>query len=63
MTIYKLFSSVNDIGEKFIAGVSHGEITKSLKFFAGVNNTAEKLFTGINDIADKFFGGVNDTGN
>jgi hypothetical protein len=32
---------------------------KSLKFTAGVNNTAEKLFTGVN--ADKFFGGVSDT--
>ncbi len=35
--------------------------TKSLKFIAGVNNTAEKLFTGVNDTADKFFGGVTDT--
>jgi hypothetical protein len=40
----------------------HGEITKSLKFFAGVNNTAEKLFNGVNDTADKLFGGVNATG-
>ncbi len=40
----------------------HGEITKSLKFFAGVNDTAEKLFTGVNDTADKLFGGVSDTG-
>jgi hypothetical protein len=28
--------------------------TKSIKFIAGVNNTAEKLFTGVNDTADKF---------
>jgi hypothetical protein len=41
----------------------HGEITKKPKFFAGVNDTAEKLFTGVNDTADKLFGGVNDTGN
>jgi hypothetical protein len=39
-----------------------GEIQKpkSLKFFAGVNDTTEKLFTGVNDTADKLFGG--DTG-
>ncbi len=36
--------------------------TISLKFIAGVNDTAEKLFTGVNDTADKFFGGVCDTG-
>jgi hypothetical protein len=35
---------------------------KSLKFIAGVNDTAEKLFTGVNDTADTFFGGVSDTG-
>jgi hypothetical protein len=35
---------------------------KSLKFIAGVNDTAEKLFTGVNDTADKVFGGVSDTG-
>jgi hypothetical protein len=35
---------------------------KSLKFIAGVNDTAEKLFTGVNNTADKFFGGVSDTG-
>jgi hypothetical protein len=40
----------------------HGEITESLKFFAGVNDTAEKLFTGVNDFPDKLFGSVNDTG-
>jgi hypothetical protein len=34
---------------------------KSLKFIAGVNDTAKKLFTGVNDTADKFFAGVNDT--
>jgi hypothetical protein len=33
----------------------HGEITKILKFFAGVNDTAEKLFTGANDTADELF--------
>jgi hypothetical protein len=34
---------------------------KSLKFIAGVNDTAKKMFTGVNDNADKFFFGVNDT--
>jgi hypothetical protein len=34
---------------------------KSLKFIAGVNDTAEKLFTGVNDTADKFFVGVSAT--
>jgi hypothetical protein len=38
------------------------EKTKSQRFIAGVNDTAEKLFTGVNDTADKFFGGVSDTG-
>jgi len=33
---------------------------KSIKFIAGVNNTAKMLFTGVNDTADKFFGGVSD---
>jgi hypothetical protein len=49
----KLFSSVNDTGEQFIAGVNpcHGEITKKPKNFAGVNDTTEKLFTGVNDTA------------
>jgi hypothetical protein len=42
--------------------VYHRLKTKSLKFIAGVNDTAEKLFIGVNDIADKFFGGVSDTG-
>jgi hypothetical protein len=36
--------------------------TKSLKFIAGVNDTAEKLFTGVNDTADKFVGGVSNNG-
>jgi hypothetical protein len=35
---------------------------KSLKFIAGVNNTAKKLFTGVNDTTYKFFGVVSDTG-
>jgi hypothetical protein len=35
---------------------------KSLKFIAGVNDTAKKLFTDVNDTADKFFGSVSDTG-
>jgi hypothetical protein len=39
-----------------------GQRLKSLKFIAGVNDTAEKLFTGVNDTSDKFFSGVNDTG-
>jgi hypothetical protein len=44
-----------------------GKYPKSLKIFAGVNDTAEKLFTGVNDTADKLFGDtdidtVNDTG-
>jgi hypothetical protein len=37
--------------------------TKSLKFIAGVNDTAQKLFTGVSDTADKFFGGISDTSN
>jgi hypothetical protein len=28
---------------------------RSLKFIAGVNDTAEKLFDSVNDSADKFF--------
>jgi hypothetical protein len=35
---------------------------KSLKFVAGVNDTAKELFTGVNDTADKFFGEVSNTG-
>jgi hypothetical protein len=35
---------------------------KSLKFIAGINETAKKLFTSVNDTADKFFCGVSDTG-
>jgi hypothetical protein len=35
---------------------------KSLKFIAGVNDTAGKLSTGVNDTADEFFDGVSDTG-
>ena len=42
--------------------ISFTKKPKSLKFIAGVNDTAEKLFTGVNDTADKFFGGVSDTG-
>jgi hypothetical protein len=35
---------------------------KSLKFIAGVNDSAEKkLFTGVSDTVDKFFANVNDT--
>jgi hypothetical protein len=34
---------------------------KSLKFFTGVNDTAEKLFNGVNNTAGKLFTGVNDT--
>jgi hypothetical protein len=37
--------------------------SKSLKFIAGVNDTAEKVFIGVSDTADKFFRGVSDTGN
>jgi hypothetical protein len=40
----------------------HGEINKKPKFFAGVNDTAEKLFTSVNDTPDKLFSGDNDTG-
>ncbi len=72
-----LSTGVNNTGEKFIARVidtceqfifprcrwyRSEKKTKSLKFIAGVNNTAEKFFTGVNDTADKFFGGVSDTG-
>jgi hypothetical protein len=39
------FPSVIDTGHKE---------PKSLKFMAGVNDTAEKLFTGVNDTTDKF---------
>jgi hypothetical protein len=39
----KLFLGVVDTGQKY---------PKSLKFIAGVNDTAEKLFTGVNDTAD-----------
>jgi hypothetical protein len=46
------FSSVVDTAQKN---------AKSLKFIAGVNDTAEKLSSSVNDTADKFFGGVNDT--
>jgi hypothetical protein len=56
----KLFSGVNDTGEKFI--LVKGKYPKSLKFFAGVNDTAEKLFTGVNDTTDKLFRSVNYTG-
>jgi hypothetical protein len=48
------FPSVNDTVQK--------KRPKSLKFVAGVNDTAEKLFTGVNETADNFFGGVSDTG-
>ncbi len=70
----KLFSGVNDTGEKFIAGVRwtiyisrvslipFRKKPKRLKFIAGVNDTIEKLFTGVNNTADKFFAGVSDTG-
>jgi hypothetical protein len=49
----KLLPGVVDTSQKY---------PKSLKFIAGVNDTAEKLFTGVNDTVDIFFGGVNDTG-
>jgi hypothetical protein len=48
----KFFPGVVDTGQNY---------PKSLKFIAGVNDTAKKLFTGVNDTADKFFAGVNDT--
>jgi hypothetical protein len=47
LNVYKLFSGVNDTGENTV------QKKKSLKFIAGVNDTAEKLFTGVNDTADK----------
>ena len=51
--VITFFPGVVDTGQKY---------PKSLKFMAGINDTAEKLFTGVNDTADKFFGGVSDTG-
>ncbi len=55
---------INDTGDKLFSGVidTLQKKTKSLKFIASVNDTAEKLFIGVNDTADKFFGGVSDTG-
>jgi hypothetical protein len=35
--------------------VTGHEKPKSLKFIAGVNDTAEKLFSCVNDTAEKFF--------
>ncbi len=58
----KLFSGVNDTGDKFLIVDTGQKKPKDLKFIAGVNHTAEKLFTSVNDTADKFFGGVNDPG-
>ncbi len=59
-------TSVNDTGDKFIfpwcRWYRSEKKPKSLKFIAGVNDTAKKLFTGVNDTADKFFGGVSNTG-
>jgi hypothetical protein len=49
--VIKLFPIVIDTGQKQ---------PKSLKFIAGVNDTAEKLFTGVVDTADKFFASVDD---
>jgi hypothetical protein len=47
----------------FFPGADTGKKkSKSQKFIAGVNDTAEKLFTSVNDTADKFFGSVSDTG-
>jgi hypothetical protein len=73
--VENFIAGVVDTGEQFIADVNdtgdnifprcrwyRSEKPKSLKFIAGVIDTAEKLFTGVNDTADKFFGGVSDTG-
>jgi hypothetical protein len=35
---------------------------KSLKFFAGVADTAEKFISGVVDTSEQYFGGVVDTG-
>jgi hypothetical protein len=61
-TVFSLLSLTPAI--KLLPGVvdTDQKKPKSLKFIAGVNDTAEKLFTGVNDTADKFFGGANDTG-
>jgi hypothetical protein len=64
----KLFSGVNDTGEKFIAGVTpainpcHGEITKKPKIFHRCQRHRRKTVHGVNDTADKLFSSVNETG-
>jgi hypothetical protein len=56
-----LYEPELDTGDKLFIDVT-GKYPKSLKFFAGVNNTTEKLFTGVNNTSDKLFSSVNDTG-
>ncbi len=65
---FSLIGGVVDTGDKFITGVVNTaendrrwQRLKTLKFSAGVKDTAKKLFTGVNHTANKFFSGVNDT--
>jgi hypothetical protein len=50
----RLFSGVNNTGEKFSAGVESlsREITKKPKNCSRDNDTADKLFGGVNDTGD-----------
>jgi hypothetical protein len=64
-----LFSSVNDTGDKFIAGVVAPvlltpAITPCHRFsvIAGVVDTGDKFIAGDNDTSDKFIAGDNNGG-
>jgi hypothetical protein len=66
----KLFSGVNDTGEKFIAGVINschrfsviaGVVDTGDKFITGVVVTGDKFITGVVVTGDKFIAGDNDT--
>ncbi len=57
---HKLFSGVNDTGEKFIAGVIN--LCHGFSVIAGVVDTGEQFIAGDNDSGDKFIAGDNDTG-
>jgi hypothetical protein len=65
---FSLIGGVIDTSDKFITVLltplkndRRWQWLKSLKFIAGVNDTAEKLVTGVNDTADKFYSGINNT--
>jgi hypothetical protein len=75
-TCDKFFADINNTGEQLsLVTITpaktfyHGVVdtgqknAKSLKFMAGVYNTAEKLFSDVNDTAEKLFRGVNTTAN